>query len=112
MTATEFFTAGRLGAAIETQTGKVKTTPTDQPARLFLFELFAFAGELDRARRQLDLLRYDAPQHSAAVEQFRGALDAETRRRAVFAGTEQPKCIGVAPDHLRLRLDALRYLAS
>lgn len=112
MTATEFFCAGRLRDAIEAQTGKVKAAPTDQPARLFLFELFAIAGELDRARRQLDLLRYDNPQHTAAVEQFRHALDAEVRRRAVFAGTEQPKCLGVAPDHLRLRLDALQRIAG
>jgi type VI secretion system protein ImpE len=112
MTATELFCAGRLRDAIEIQIGKVKAAPTDQPARLFLFELFALAGELDRARRQLDLLRYDNPQHVAAVEQFRHALDAEVRRRAVFAGTEQPKCLGVAPDHLRLRLEALRDLAQ
>jgi type VI secretion system protein ImpE len=112
MTATELFSAGRLRDAIEAQVNKVKAAPTDQPARLFLFELFAFAGDLDRARRHLDLLRYDDPQHSAAVEQLRSALEAERRRRAVFAGTEHPKCLGVAPDHLRLRLDALRSLAS
>ena len=50
---------------------KVKSAPTDRPARFFLFELFLFSGDLDRARKQLDVLRYDDPRHSAAVEQYR-----------------------------------------
>ena len=83
----------------------------DNPARLFLFELLAFAGDLDRARKQLDVLRYDDPRHSAAVLQYRDALAAEAARRAVFAGTGQPKVLGVAPDHVRARLEALPYIA-
>ena len=45
------------------------------------------------------------------MEQYRSALDAEVRRRAVFAGTEQPKVLAAAPDHVRQRLEALPYLA-
>jgi len=111
MTANDLFQNGRLRDAIDAQVAKVKAAPTDRPARLFLFELFLFAGDLDRARKQLDVLRYDDPRHSAAVEQYRSALEAELRRRAVFAGTEQPKVLAAAPDHVRLRLDALPYLA-
>lgn len=111
MTASDLFHAGQLRAAIDAQIQKVRANPTDNPARFFLFELILFAGELDRARKQLDVLRYDDPKHSAAVEQFRGALEAETRRRAVFAGTEQPKGLTTAPDHVRLRVEALPYLA-
>lgn len=111
MTPTELFHDGRLREAIDAQTHKVRSSPADQPARFFLFELLLFAGDLDRARRQLDVLRYDDPKHSAAVEQYRGALDAEVRRRAVFAGTDQPKGLAGAPDHVRLRFEALPYLA-
>jgi type VI secretion system protein ImpE len=111
MTATDLFNAGRLREAIDTQVAKVKDQPTDRAARLFLFELFLFAGDLDRARKQLDVLRYDDPRAVAAVDQYRAALDAETRRRAVFAGTEQPKVLAAAPDHVRQRLDALPYVA-
>src|SRR5262245_24214863 len=111
MTPSELFHAGQLRAAIEAQTQKVRANPTDNPARFFLFELYLFTGDLDRARRQLDVLRYDDPKHSAAVEQYRQALDAEAKRRAVFAGTEQPKGLTTAPDHVRLRVEALPYLA-
>lgn len=107
MTATDLFSAGRLRRAIDAQVAKVEADPTDNSARLFLFELLAFAGDLDRARRQLDRLRAD----HRAVAQFRCALDAEDRRRAVFAGTSAPGCLGAAPEHLLLRLEALPHLA-
>jgi type VI secretion system protein ImpE len=111
VTASDLFRGSQLRAAIDAQVQKVRANPADNPARFFLFELFLFAGDLDRARKQLDVLRYDDPRHTAAVQQYRSALDAETRRRAVFAGTEQPKGLTTAPEHVRLRLDALPYLA-
>jgi type VI secretion system protein ImpE len=111
MTANELFQNGRLREAIDAQVAKVKSEPTNQPARFFLYELFLFAGDLDRARKQLDVLKYDDPRHSAAAEQYKLALDAEAKRRAVFTGKEYPKVLGVAPDHVRERLAALPYLA-
>ena len=111
MDASDLFRAGRLKDAIDAQLAKVKAQPSDRSARFFLFELALFAGDLDRARKQLDVLRYDDPKHSAAVEQYRFALESEARRRAVFAGTEQPKGLTTAPDHVRLRVEALPYLA-
>src|SRR4051812_16405351 len=111
MTASDLFQTGRLRDAIDAQVAKVKAQPTDTSARFFLFELFLFAGDLGRARKQLDVLRYDDPRHTAAVDQYHHALDAETKRRAVFAGTDQPKGLVAAPDHVRLRVEALPYLA-
>lgn len=111
MTATELFRAGNLTAALDAQLAKVKASPADQAARFFLFELAVFAGDLDRARRQLDVLRFDDPKHTAAAGQYRAALDAEAHRRAVFAGTAEPKGLTAAPDHVKLRLEALPYLA-
>lgn len=111
MTASELFQAGRLREAIDAQIAKVKAAPTDQRARLFLFELFVFSGELDRARKQLEVLTYDDPKHTAAVEQFRFALDAEAKRRAVFAGNAAPEWLSTADGHLTRRLDAVHALA-
>ena len=111
MTASELFEAGKLRDAIDAQIAKVKAQPANNPARFFLFELFLFSGELDRARKQLDVLRYDDPQHIAAIEQYRNAMDAEVKRRAVFAGTEQPKGLTDGPAHVSLRYEALKLLA-
>ncbi len=111
MTASELFQAGKLRDAIDAQIAKVKSQPANNPARFFLFELFLFSGELDRARKQLAVLRYDDPQHLAAIEQYRDAMDAEVKRRAVFAGTEQPKGLTDGPAHVTQRFEALAFLA-
>ena len=111
MTAGELFHAGRLKDAIDAQIAKVKDSPADNRARLFLFELLLFTGDLDRARKQLDVLNYADQRHTAAVEQFRGALEAEKKRRAVFAGTADPECLTAAPEHVTHRLAAVKALA-
>src|SRR5262245_10514117 len=111
MTPSDLFQAGRLQDAIEAQAQKLKAAPADQRARMFLFELLLFAGDLDRARKHLDILHYDEPRANAAVEQYRQALDGEAARRRVLRGGEQPRGLGVAPDHVRLRLEALTLLA-
>lgn len=111
MTASDLFKAGRLREAIDAQLAKVKSHPTDQSARFFLFELFLFAGEHDRGRKQLDVLTFDDPKHSAAVEQYRLALESETKRRAVFAGKAQPEWLSTDGTHLPHRLEAVAALA-
>ncbi len=109
--ASELFHAGQLQDAIAAQIAKVKSSPTDQPARFFLFELFLFSGDLDRARKQLDVLKYDDPKHSAAVAQYRFALEAEAKRREVFAGIGEPKGLTAVVEHIPLRLEGLARLA-
>jgi type VI secretion system protein ImpE len=112
MSAADHFEAGELAQAITEQLAKVKAKPTDQRARLFLFELFLFSGELDRAAKQLAVLNYDDPKHTAAVEQFRFALLAEEQRRAVFAGQAEPQWLVNGAGHLQTRLQALKLLAQ
>jgi len=112
MTASELFRAGQLQAAIDAQTQKVKAHPADQAARLFLFELLLFSGDLDRARKQLDVLKYDKPEATAAVDSYRHALTAEQTRRDVLAGKGRPKFLGPVPSHVEARLQALQNYAS
>jgi type VI secretion system protein ImpE len=107
MNASELFQQGKLKAAIEAQIAKVKSNPTDQSARLFLFELFFFSGDLDRARKQLDNLRYERPEVTAAIESYRKALDAETNRRAVLTGQARPQFLRDVPEHAEIRLQAI-----
>ncbi len=112
MNASELFEACQLQAAIDAQILTVRGNPSDQGARMFLYELFLFAGDLDRARKQIDVLRYDDPKAVAAVERYRQVLDAEQMRRQVLAGKVQPKVLTDAPPHLLLRLEALKHNAA
>ena len=56
MTAKELFQAGRIDEAIETLGIELRSNPTDAQRRTFLFELLCFAGNYDRAEKQLDVL--------------------------------------------------------
>ncbi len=112
MNAAEFFDAGRLGEAVEAQTQVVRGRPADPNARLFLFELLAFAGDWDRARRQIDAVHYGELPRDNAVLQYRLALDAEEARRKVFAESGAPEFLADPPPHLAPRLEALRHLRA
>src|SRR4051794_9666587 len=106
MTATESFKAGRLAEAIAAQVQEVKAHPGDNARRLFLFELFSFAGDLDRARRQIEAIRYDEPELAAALTNYKLMLDSEAPRRRLFWGGVKPEFLVAPPFHVRMRLDA------
>ncbi len=112
MNAGELFKAGRLGEALEAQLGEVKAHPTDQGKRLFLFELLAFSGELDRAARQLDAIHYDETELEMAIQLYRKLIDSERARRQLFENGISPEFHGEPSKHLRLRLQAVNALRA
>jgi type VI secretion system protein ImpE len=81
MNPAELYKAGQLAEAVNAQIGEVKANPADHARRLFLFELLAFAGDWDRARRQIDAVQYNEPDLDIAVLAYRKLLDAEQKRR-------------------------------
>jgi type VI secretion system protein ImpE len=83
-TARELFTAGRLDSAIETLGAELRSNPTDAARRTFLFELLVFAGEYDRAEKQLDVLARGGADGELAVLPYRAALQAERIREHMF----------------------------
>jgi type VI secretion system protein ImpE len=111
MTALELFQAGKLKEAIDLQIKEVKAHAADQKARFFLFELLAFAGEVDRARRQIDAIKYDDPEAELRTRTYHQLLDAETARRKVFADGTAPSFLAPPPEHVALRLAALLALS-
>src|ERR1700736_5318420 len=111
MDTNELFQAGKLQAAIDAQIAQVKANPADHAKRLFLFEMLAFAGELDRARRQIDALQFDDIELQSAVAEYRGLLESETQRRRVFHEGLTPKFLTSTPsEHVRLRLEAVQRI--
>lgn len=110
MNATELFKAGQLAKAVDAQIQEVKAHPADANRRLFLFELLLFTGDLDRAKRQGDLVKYDSIELESAMQSYRKLLDAEAARRKVFREGAKPMFIGEVPEHVTLRLDAINRL--
>jgi type VI secretion system protein ImpE len=110
VTAGELFRAGRLKEAIEAQVQEVKTQPLDQGKRLFLFELLVFAGELDRARRQIDAVTYEDVHLELATGQYRKLFEVEQARHKLRETGPLPRFLSPPPEHARLRLEALENI--
>jgi type VI secretion system protein ImpE len=110
VTTTELYQQGKLQEAIDAQIAAVKSKPADQKLRLFLFELFAFAGEFERAQKQIDALKFDEPELLAAAVNYRQCLESELVRRRVFKEGISPQFLKAPPEHLKLRLEALQQL--
>jgi type VI secretion system protein ImpE len=110
MSASELFRAGKLHEAVQAQTAEVKADPADPNKRLFLFELLAFAGDLDRAGRQIDAVCYGDPTRDNAVEVYRILVRAELARRRLFREGAPPTFLAEPPEHVLLRLAALEHL--
>ena len=92
-TAKELLDAGELSAAIEELTIEVKANPTDIWRRTFLFELLCFAGELDRAERQIDVVGVQSAQAEVGVQVYRNLLKAERARSRLLSDGLQPHFI-------------------
>jgi type VI secretion system protein ImpE len=112
MDASQLFKSGQLTEAIDAQIAVVKSQPADNGQRMFLFELLVFAGDLDRADRQINAIQYREPELDAAVLDYRKNLAAERARRQVFAGQGQPEFLRPATESIRLRLLGLQKLAA
>jgi type VI secretion system protein ImpE len=101
---------GDLRAALAAQLQQVKDDPGDEGKRLFLFELLAFAGELDRAQRQIEALLTSETEHDLPFLAYRQLLDGERARRRLFGESVAPRFFTEPPEHVRLRLEAVNRL--
>ena len=88
--AREHFTAGRLESAIEALGVELRSNPTDTQRRVFLFELLTFAGQYDRAEKQLDVLSKGGPDRELAVLPYRAAILGERVREHMFSTGDFP----------------------
>jgi type VI secretion system protein ImpE len=114
MNASELFKAGRLPEAVDAQLKVVKADPADHGKRLFLFEMLAFSGDLERAGRQIEVINYGELERDKAVMDYRKLLDAEKARRRLFSEGLSPQLFGEKepPEHVRLRLEAVQCLRN
>jgi type VI secretion system protein ImpE len=90
MTPQELFRAGRLNEAVTALSAEVRDHPTDARRRTFLFELLCFAGQYDRADKQLDVLAQGGHEAAMGTLLYRSALHAERVRQRMFTAGDYP----------------------
>ena len=90
MAVNELFRAGKLKEAIQALGAEVRDHPTDTQRRTFLFELLCFAGEFDRAAKQVTVLSQANADAAVGALLYRSALAAERKRAALFESKDYP----------------------
>lgn len=110
MTAKALLDAGQLNAAIEQLNKDVKAHPTDHRLRSFLFELLCFAGDYQRADRQLEVIGHQSAATEIGVQIYRNAMTAEQKWQRTFAAGLQPHFILKPPPYAHLHLEAVNRL--
>ncbi len=90
MNSRQLFDAGKLNAAIEALGAELRDNPADAQRRTFLFELLCFAGNHDRADKQLDVLSSGGPEAGMGALLYRSALHAERTRAEMFRNKTFP----------------------
>src|SRR5579871_113446 len=84
MTARELYQAGKLDEAVLALNAELRNNPDDAQRRTFLFELLCFAGNYDRAEKQLDVLSSGGMEAGMGALLYRRALHAERLRTEMF----------------------------
>lgn len=106
-TVKELLDAGQLSAALAGATQTVKAHPADAAARASLFDLLCFAGDFDRAEKQLDVIAQQGAQAEAGAQAYRHNLRAERARQRVFTAGASPKFLAEPPDYISSHLSAV-----
>ncbi|MCU1232312.1 MAG: virulence protein SciE type [Candidatus Solibacter sp.] len=91
--AEELYREGKLTEAIGSLQSFLRDHPSDKRARNFLFELLCFAGEYERARKQLAVLADESQGSRFGIAFYLAALSGEVERQAYY---EEPAADGQA----------------
>ena len=92
--------SGNLKGATEAALTLVKQNPTDVAARIFLFELSIFAGDWERAKRQLDVIGHQDTTAMIGSKILEQCVLAENKRANFFAKGEKPTFLDSPPDYI------------
>ena len=91
---------GNLSAAIESAINLVKTNPTNEAARIFLFELSCFAGDWERAERQLEVIGHQDTDAMIGSKIYQGNFHGERDRLKYFSEGQKPEFMSPKPAYL------------
>jgi type VI secretion system protein ImpE len=105
--AKELFDRGDLAGAIEAVTAEVKAEPTDLQRRTFLFELLCFAGQWDRAEKQIDVLSQQSLESAVGVQVYRDNIKAERERLRLFTEGTPPHFLVEPPEYVDVHIEGI-----
>jgi type VI secretion system protein ImpE len=106
MDAKDLYATGRLAEAIDAAGADVKRRPGDVGKRAFLCELLCFAGQFDRADKQLEAILQQDPLAAMEVATLRQLLRAEQARQQFYLEGRVPEFLDQPNERLKRHLEA------
>jgi type VI secretion system protein ImpE len=91
--AKDLFNAGKVSEAIAALGAWLRDHPDDVTQRTFLFELLCFAGQYDRAEKQLSVLSQGEKGTQLGATLYYSALHADRNRNELFRSETFPKSV-------------------
>ena len=91
MIAKQLFEAGRVTEAIQALSSYLRDHPADVRQRTFLFELLCFAGQFERAEKQLGVLAQGGGKTEMGAVLYYSALHGEKTRHETFEKAAFPE---------------------
>ena len=104
--------AGDLDGALKSVKERVRDRPDHHGHRLFLFQLLAVQGDLDRALTHLNVAADLNDEAENMAKMYRAGLACEVFRREVFSGARSPLIFGEPEEWLGLLVQAVAHLAD
>lgn len=104
--------AGELDATTARLVQAVKAHPADLSSRIFLFELYCFGGEYEKANAQLQWIREECPDVDFGVQVYQNLLSAEQHRSRVFSYGGGPNFFDPPPPYLEMLLAVIKYVGE
>lgn len=106
LTASQLYEEGQLAQAVAALNEDLRRQPLDNGKRYFLAELLCFAGDWERADKQLDLLMHQDASLLPGVLLFRQLLRAAKAREQFFMEGRIPEFLEEPSAHLQSYLKA------
>ncbi|MCP4622060.1 MAG: hypothetical protein GY850_00840 [bacterium] len=97
MDAKDLIKAGKLSEARSQLVEEVKSSPTNLNSRTLLFQVQAYGGEWDKARRQLEVITTQDAKRETGVQVYLNLIQAETERIEVFQHKRRPSFLPETP---------------
>ncbi len=112
MQAEELLRAGQLSEALAALEAEVRTDPSNDKVRVFLFQLLSVMGDWERALNQLNVAAELDAVNLLMAQVCRTALNCEALRAEIFAGKRSPLVFGEPDDWISLLIQANQMIAS
>ena len=106
MDAKQLIQDGRLAEARSFLINAVKTSPADTNSRTLLFQVQAYCGEWEKARRQLEAIGTQDAARQTGIQVYLNLIQAEIERREVFEGRRSPSFLPQTPDYAQRHASA------